>query len=210
MNDTLSTAAKSIIGQIKAFDRDCEAANYTNTDEVWTLLNSIRAALAEGLKPDSAQFYTAFLLDPGAGRMTRVSVSREGSAGLADLRRHIGARFLDRVWLDDTHCAYFDDEGMTEALTGMFTVPGNPSPVPGRAIIVADDGSGEGTDTTPTLSMKELAESLKVYRAVAAPELVNLTPVTPGELGGAVVSAVRVGSFRVGLERVTLDLEDVA
>lgn len=36
MNDTLSTAAKSIIGQIKAFDRDCEAANYTNTDEVWT------------------------------------------------------------------------------------------------------------------------------------------------------------------------------
>jgi hypothetical protein len=210
MTTTLFTTAESIIGQIDAFDADCKATSYTDTERVWQLFNHFRKVLAEGLQPDTAQFYTAFLLDPGAARMTRVSISKEPSAGLADLRRHIGARFLDRVWIDDTHMAYFNDEGMCEALTGMFKVPGNASTVPGRAVIVADDGTGEGTDTTPTLSMAELAARLTVFRAVAAPELVNLTPVTPGELGGAVVSAVRVGSFRVGIERVTLDLEDKA
>ena len=114
---------------------------------------------------------------------------------------------MDRVWLDDTHLAYVDDEGLSECVTGLWSLKDSDmSPVAGRGIIVADDG--EGCDTTPTLSIEQWAARFRIFRPVIVPDLITLEPVAPGELGGANVTATRIGGLRLALDRPVLTVTE--
>ncbi len=48
--DSLPAIARSLIERINHFDDTCKADEYTDTGEVWTLLDSIRDDLAAGLR----------------------------------------------------------------------------------------------------------------------------------------------------------------
>lgn len=142
--------------------------------------------------------FIAHLLDPAAAAIRPVTIDQENT--LESFYKLIGCRLVERLWmLDDTHVAYFDEEGLMKPTTGLWTLKGHDNaPVAGRAIIVGDDG--EGGDKAPTVTMKTMAEYFKIFRPVVVPELVTLTPINPGELGGAVVHATRLGSLRLELE----------
>ena len=142
--------------------------------------------------------FIAYLLDPASATIRPVAIDQEDA--LESFYKIIGCRLVERLWLvDEKHVVYFDEEGMLNATTGLWTLRGGDStPVAGRAIIVGDDG--EGGDMAPTVSMKTLAERFKIFRPVVVPELVTLEPINPGELGGAVVHSTRLGSLRLQLE----------
>ena len=147
--------------------------------------------------------FTALLLDPAAATIRPVEI--QSANALETFYRLIGCRLIDRVWLDDTHLAYVDDEGLTGCITGLWSQKDSDmSPVAGRAIIVADDG--EGVDTTPTEPIEKWAERFRIFRPVIVPDLVTLTPVAPGELGGAIVSATRVGGLRLAFDKPVLSV----
>ena len=147
--------------------------------------------------------FTALLLDPAAATIRPDEI--QSANALATFYRLIGCNLIDRVWLDDTHLAYVDDEGLTQCATGLWSLKDSDmSPVAGRAIIVADDG--EGGDTTPTEPIEKWAERFRIFRPVVVPDLVTLTPVAPGELGGAIVSASRIGGLRLALDRPDLSV----
>ena len=55
--------------------------------------------------------------------------------------------------------------------------------------------------------VQEMAARFRIFRPVIVPELVTLEPVSPGELGGAIVHATRVGGLRLALDRPALTVE---
>ena len=147
--------------------------------------------------------FTALLLDPAAATIHPVEILTANA--LETFYRLIGCNLVDRVWLDDTHLAYVDDEGLTECITGLWSQKDSDmSPVAGRAVIVADDG--EGGDTTLTVPIEKWAKRFRIFRPVIVPDLVTLTPVAPGDLGGAIVSATRIGGLRLALDRPVLNV----
>ena len=149
--------------------------------------------------------FTAYLLDPAAATIRPVVILAETS--LETFYRLIGCSCIDSVCLDDTHLAYVDDEGLSSCVTGLWSLKGSDmSPVAGRAIIVADDGAGG--DATPTIAIQTLAERSRIFRPVIVPDLVTLEPVTPGQLGGAIVSATRIGRLRLALDKPVLRVTD--
>lgn len=203
MTSPLKNATLGVIAAIEAFSRQCEAIYYTDTDAAWTLLNTAKASLEAALQTDGSPYFPAFLLDPAAATIRTVLLNK--TEVIASLYRLIGCSRVDRLWLNDRHVVYFDDEGMLGSVTGLFTIRDHDaSPVAGRAIIVADDG--EGGDTSPILSIEAVAERFRIFRPVITPELVSLDPVSPGELGGAIIHAVRVGGLRLGLDRPVLTI----
>ena len=148
--------------------------------------------------------FTAFLLDPAAETIRPVIIDHENV--LAALYKLIDCQSVDRVWIDKTHLAYCDDEGMMAKVTGLWSIRDREqSPVAGRAVIVADDG--EGGDATPTIAIMDMAARFRIFRPVILPELVTLEPISPGELGGAIVHATRVGGLRLALDRPALTVE---
>ena len=148
--------------------------------------------------------FTAFLLDPAAATIRPVIIDHENV--LASLYKLIDCQSVDRVWIDKTHLAYCDDEGMMEKVRGLWSIRDHDqAPVAGRAVIVADDG--EGGDAAPTMAIEDMAARFRIFRPVILPELVTLEPISPGELGGAIVHATRVGGLRLALDRPALTVE---
>lgn len=108
--------------------------------------------------------------------------------------RLIGCELVDRVCLDNAQMAHVDSEGRTECVTGLWSLKDRDmTPVAGRAIIMADNGGG--ADTTPIIPLQTWAACLRPFRPAIVPELVTLQPVAPGELGGVIVSATRIGGL---------------
>ena len=203
MISPLKDATQRVIAAIESFSRQCKAIHYTDTDAAWTLLNTARASLEAALQTDGSPFFPAFLLDPATATIRTVLLDKTDL--LASLYRLIGCSSVDRLWLDDQHVVYVDDEGMLGLVTGLFTIRDHDaSLVAGRAIIVGDDG--EGGDTSPTLPIEAVAGRFRIFRPVITPELVSLDPVSPGELGGAIIHAVRVGGLLLGLDRPALSI----
>lgn len=204
MTTPLKDATQRVIAAIEAFSRECEALNYTDTNAAWALLNSAQSSLAAAMQTEGSPFITAFLLDPSAATIETVLLNKEDM--LSEFYRLIGCRSIDSVWLDDRHVVYFDDEGMLGLVTGLFTISDHDAaPIAGRAIITCDDG--EGGDIAPILTIGAVAEKFRIFRPAIAPDLVSLEPVSPGELGGAVVHATRLGGLRLALDRPALTIK---
>ena len=64
--------------------------------------------------------FTAFLLDPAAATIGPVEI--QTAIALETFYRLIGCNLIDRFWLDDTHLACVDDEGLAECATGLWSL----------------------------------------------------------------------------------------
>lgn len=144
---------------------------------------------------------TAYLIDPTAATICKVRL-RTQDAGAA-IRRHIGCKLLDRVWLDDQHFAYVDEEGLLSPVTGLWFIPyRSPQPYAGRAVILAE--AGDGNDRTPVRPIEEFASSVRIARPVAVSQFAEITPAPADELGVAVIVGTRLHGFKLELEELGL------
>lgn len=146
---------------------------------------------------------TAYLIDPAAATICKVRLKQADAFGAA--RQHIGCRLLDRVWLDDRHFAYIDEEGLLSPVTGLWFIPHtSPQPYAGRAVILAD--AGDGTDKSPVRPIGDFATAIYVARPVAVSQFIDIEPAPADELGVAVIVGARLNGFRLELERLPLTI----
>lgn len=145
----------------------------------------------------------AFLVDPVAATISPVRLN--SLFLLKELYRTLECKLVDRVWLDDTHLIYVDGEALMAPVAGILSFAGIDTLIAGKALILADDGAGG--DVAPTLAIEYFAERFTALRPVIVPTLVSLKPISPGELGGAIVHATRIGGMQLQLEKRPLKVK---
>ncbi len=142
--------------------------------------------------------FIAYLLDPSAATLRAVRIQTR--LIVQSMRFLVGCERLAPIAIDDRHTAFVDGDGLHKAATGIFTVVGREDlPIPGRAIIVADDPKHQDA-CSPFLSLEAAAHLITVHRPIVVPRLV-------GHAASAIASSGALS--QMSMDAVLLQLQRV-
>lgn len=142
--------------------------------------------------------FTAYLLDPSAATLRAVHIQTRSIAH--SMRFLVGCDRLAPIAVDDRHTAFVGGDGLDKVVTGLFTISGREdAPVPGRAVIVADDPRDQDA-RSPFLSLEAAAHLFTVHRPIVVPRLVGHAASAVAASGA--LSQTHMGAVLLQLQRI--------
>ena len=138
--------------------------------------------------------YTAYVLDPVQAQFKAQLLP---DVELNTIRTILGVEAVDTFAFDGQHTVYFDDEGLQNGLTHYITVQGQPDPVVGFLVLLANADSGS---RRPLMPIEDAASAFSLYRPVMDP-IFSAVRASHGDLT-TFVSAVE--GFETRIERFPL------
>jgi hypothetical protein len=119
--------------------------------------------------------YTAYVLDPILARFTTQLLPDVRSNTIKNI---LGVEAVDTVAFDHQHTIYFNDDGLQNGITHYITIQGQPDPVVGVLILLANPDTGS---CKPLIPIEDAASAFGLYRPVMDP-IVTATRASQGDV----------------------------